>query len=472
MKIAAVIAEYNPFHNGHLYQLNTIRETLGVDRIIVVMSGNFTQRGIPAMVDKFDRCNMALENGADVVFELPVYYATGSAEFFAQGAVSLLDKLGVVDILHFGSEEGTIDTLFSCAKVLANEPDNFKQSLQSALREGLSFPSAQAKALSEELAKTHITSNQDDLSQTIALPNNTLGIEYIKALLQRKSAITPATLKREGNQYHELTLSDEQLASANAIRSFLYELSSSSSQNTVTSCLSATEQNKKCKLSSLHSKNLQSKFFINYHDVTAISSHTKEADFVSLQNQLPSSVYDFLVDKSSHEFLFSDDFSTVLYYKLLSKLQSGKGLKSYYDVTGPISDVITKNLSGFTTLSDFCLSCKSKNLTYNRIHRCLTHILLDLKQEQISEYKATDYASYARLLGFTEQGKDVLKAIKEHSSIPVITKLPKALKDLTNPVVLSSLKADIHASQLYYMIRGQKYGHVAKNEYRKEIVKR
>ena len=93
MKIAAVIAEYNPFHNGHLYQLNTIREKLNADRIIVVMSGNFTQRGIPSMIDKFARCKMALENGADVVFELPVYYATGSAEFFAQGAVSLLDKL-------------------------------------------------------------------------------------------------------------------------------------------------------------------------------------------------------------------------------------------------------------------------------------------------------------------------------------------------------------------------------------------
>ena len=100
MKIAAVIAEYNPFHNGHLYQLNTIRDKLGADRIIVVMSGNFTQRGIPALIDKYDRCKMALENGADLVFELPVYYATGSAEYFAQGAVSLLDKLGVVDMLQ------------------------------------------------------------------------------------------------------------------------------------------------------------------------------------------------------------------------------------------------------------------------------------------------------------------------------------------------------------------------------------
>lgn len=440
MEIAAVIAEYNPFHNGHLYQLNTIREKLGADRIIVVMSGNFTQRGIPAIIDKFDRCKMALGNGADVVFELPVYYATGSAEFFAQGAVSLLDKLGVVDILHFGSEDGTIDTLFSCANILADEPDTFKQSLQSALRDGLSFPSAQAKALSEELSKSPISFKPDNLSQTIALPNNTLGIEYIKALLQRKSTITPATIKREGNQYHELTLSDEQLASANAIRSFLYKLNS------------APFNDKDAYFSSL-------------------SEQTKKADFLTIKNQLPSSVYNYLVDKSNHEFLFSDDFSAVLYYKLLSTLQSGKGLESYYDVTEPISDVISKNLSGFTTMSDFCLACKSKNLTYNRISRCLTHILLDLKQEQIAAYKASDYASYARLLGFTEQGKDVLKAIKANSSIPVITKLPNALKDLTNPTALSSLQADIHASQLYYMMQGQKYHHVAKNEYTQEIIR-
>ena len=128
MKIVAVIAEYNPFHNGHLYQLNTIREELGADRIIVVMSGNFTQRGIPAIIDKFDRCRMALSCGADVVFELPAYFALGSAEYFAQGAVSLIDKLGVVDVLHFGSESGDISRLSQIAKILSDEPASFRAS--------------------------------------------------------------------------------------------------------------------------------------------------------------------------------------------------------------------------------------------------------------------------------------------------------------------------------------------------------
>lgn len=432
MKIVAVIAEYNPFHNGHLYQLNTIREKLGADRIIVVMSGSFTQRGIPSIIDKFERCRMALENGADVVFELPVYYATGSAEFFAQGAVALLDKLGVVDCLHFGSETGSLDTLFSCAEILANEPASFKETLSALLKEGASFPTAQAKALTEELLKHNLSiTSQQDLQQIIALPNNTLGIEYIKALLQRKSTIMPVTLKREGNQYHELKITDEQLASANAIRSFLFSLTASN----------------------------------------GLSELSDSGATASIQNQLPKSVYDYFVDKTHQEFLFSDDFSTVLYYKLLTDLQSNNRLEEYYDVTEQIRDIIAKNLTCFTTLSDFCLACKSKNLIYNRIHRCLTHILLDLKQEQILEYKANDYTSYARLLGFTEEGKDVLKIVKANSSIPVISKLPKALKALDNASALSSLKADIHASQLYYMMQGQKYNHIAQNEYMQEIIR-
>lgn len=437
MKIAAVIAEYNPFHNGHLYQLNTIRKNLGADRIIVVMSGNFTQRGLPAMIDKFARCKMALENGADVVFELPVYYATGSAEFFAQGAVSLLDKLGVVDILHFGSEEGDINILLNCGKILANESASFKQSLATYLKDGVSFPTAQAKALTRELINMKVSTNQNDfpehLLQTIALPNNTLGIEYIKALLQRQSPITPMTLPREGNQYHDLKLSDGQFASANAIRNFLLNLGN---MDHVSDSIISTEERYK-----------------------------------SIKRQLPKSVYDYLVDKNNQDFLFSDDFSTILYYKLLSEIQSCTHLNMYYDVTEQINDIIVKNLSTFTTLSNFCLTCKSKNLTYNRINRCLMHILLNLRQEQILEYKANDYASYARLLGFSEDGKDVLKSIKANSSIPVITKLPKALKELNHTSTLSSLKADIYASQLYYMLQGQKYCHMAKNEFTQEIIR-
>ena len=155
MNVTAVIAEYNPFHNGHLYQLRTIREQ-GADYIIIVMSGDFMQRGIPAIVSKYERCRMALSNGADLVFELPVYSALGSAEYFAQGAVSMLDKLGIVDVLHFGSESGDIALLTESAKIIAHETTSYKASLNNYLRQGISFPAARrlSKAASDSSAKS------------------------------------------------------------------------------------------------------------------------------------------------------------------------------------------------------------------------------------------------------------------------------------------------------------------------------
>ncbi len=195
MKVTAVIAEYNPFHNGHLYQLDTIRQTCDTDSVIVVMSGDFMQRGIPAIVDKYERCQMALDNGADLVFELPVYFALGSAEYFAQGAVSLIDKLGVVDLLHVGSESGDISLLYEFTRsALAHESDAYRAALNRHLKLGCSFPAARDNALSE------LFSDDSGIKQLVSAPNNILGIEYIKALIQRDSTIKPVTLARKGRQ--------------------------------------------------------------------------------------------------------------------------------------------------------------------------------------------------------------------------------------------------------------------------------
>lgn len=401
MKIAAVIAEYNPLHNGHSYQLQSMRQELGADYIIVVMSGDFMQRGIPAIMDKYARCRMALENGADIVFELPVYFSLGSAEYFAAGAVSLLDKLGVVDFLHFGSECGNIDALTSCAAILTNESDTYKYALNKALKEGKSFPTARAIAI-----RSNIFDNSGEvLDSLLTSPNNILGIEYIKALLQRNSSITPITIDRNGGGYHSSALVDGTFTSANAIRELL--------------------------------KNIQS------------SADTKQ--LFTLQEFVPDSVYHEICNKTT-PFVFADDFSQILRYKLLSELQkSPNQLASYYDVTKQLANTFYKNMNRFTTFSEFALTCKSKNLTYTRISRCLMHILLDMKQDVIDTLKTNDYALYARLLGFQEKGKNILKYIKSNTSIPIITKLPKAFKEL-NGIALTSLKADIYASTIYQSI--------------------
>lgn len=423
MKIAAVIAEYNPFHNGHLYQLNTLRNEYDVDGIIVVMSGNFTQRGIPSIIDKYTRCQMALECGADLVFELPVFFALGSAEYFAEGAISLIDKLGVVDYLCFGSESGNIKALTEISKTLISENSTFQTQLRSYLSQGSSFPLARSKALSDYLAKTVSLYNDAETAHEIfkiiadGTPNNTLGIEYIKALLKRKSSIQPITLKRIGSGYNDISFSKQQFASANAIRSFL-------------------------------------------QDNAYLSPE--------LNGQLPIPVQNILLNQDNQEFIFTDDFSAITAYKLLLEVQNNQDLSHYYDISPQLSDVFINNSKKFLSFTDFCRQCKSKNITYTRISRCLLHILLDMKQESIDNFKTNDYTSYARLLGFNSNNKDILHSIKKHSSIPMFTKLPTALKN-AEPLIRLSLEKDIFASQLYYSIQGQKYHHLPKNEFTQKI---
>ncbi len=415
MKIAAVIAEYNPFHNGHLYQLNFIRDRLNADRIIVLMSGDFVQRGEPAVIDKYRRCEMALIGGADLVLELPSYFALGSAEYFAKGAVSLLDKLGVVDMLHFGSECGDIDTLLKCARFLATEPPTYKEALNFFLKQGFSFPTARSKAFEK-------CSGLD--KRILSGANNSLAIEYIKALLQRKSSIVPMTFKRSGEKYSSDKLISGKFASANAIRRSLFDIY--------------------CQKSAYESVNFLKEF-------------------------VPEYVFKCLTpDSSSDEnmLMFADDFSYLLHYRLLNEqladFQNDTGRKPYYDVNDTLANTIFNKLPHFTSFSKFALSCKSKNITYSHISRGLMHIILGMTQENADLLKESDYSQYARVLGFSDRGKDILKSIKANSSIPIITKPSKALKELDG-ISLISFKNDIHVTNIYNSVRLQKMTLMSQN---------
>lgn len=416
MKVAAVIAEYNPFHNGHLYQLDTIRQTQNADIILVIMSGDFMQRGIPAIVNKYERCQMALANGADLVFELPVYFALGSAEYFAQGAVSLIDKLGVVDLLHFGSESGDISLLYEFASMIAaHESNAYKAALNSYLKKGQSFPSARNSALSKLLSGQNI-------KNLASAPNNILGIEYIKALIQRGSSIKPVTLARKGAGYSCDALIPDSFASANAIRNALF--------------------------------------------------HKQPAN--TLKNHMPASVYAML----QKDFLCINDFSEILLYKMLLAPNHKDAFADYYDIGKQLSHTLHNNLPEFTSFDDYVLLCKTKNLTYARICRGLMHILLDMTQENADALKHDTYSQYARLLGFTANGKQLLKSIKANASIPIITKPSSALKQLSGSARMS-LQSDIHAANIYDSIWQQKQlrtsGHssniLRRNELTSQIIK-
>lgn len=209
MKTAGIIAEYNPFHNGHLYQIHELRARTGADYIIIAMSGDFVQRGEPAIYDKYTRTRMALTAGADLVLELPTAFAVGSAEDFATCGVSLLDRIGVTDLLCFGSECGNLSELETAARLLCEEPPAFQEILKERLRQGDSFPKARAAAAAAFIPDSGLFSE----------PNNILGIEYIKALIRCKSRIEPFTIQRNGSSYHDTELNrHNRFASATAIR--------------------------------------------------------------------------------------------------------------------------------------------------------------------------------------------------------------------------------------------------------------
>ena len=436
MHITGIIAEYNPFHNGHKYHLEETRRITGADFCIAIISGDFVQRGTPAIIDKYVRTEMALRNGVDLVLELPLCYACGSAEFFADGAVALLDRLGAVDSLCFGSECGDIHILTEIASLLMNEPEAYQLALQKALREGHSLPKARSMALSSCLPFS--SSYQEALSS----PNNILGIEYVKALLKRNSRITPYTITRQGSGYHDTSLTSAvslpggctnnhpPLSSASAIRSCLEHDIFSEYDNTL--------------------------------------KHPADSTVLTeLQTHVPESVY-ALLKKNYHRCfpIFSNDFSSLLHYRLL--LQASNGFTDYMDVTADLSDKIIKNLNQFEGYEPFCGQLKSKDMTYSRISRSLLHILLDLTDRQMREWQ-TNQIYYARILGFRRSSIPLLGILKNSTSVPLISKLADASGYLT-PTGLSMLEKDIQAAHIYDSVISSKFHTPFVNEYSKQLV--
>lgn len=390
--ITGIIAEYNPFHNGHAYQLEQARLLTGCDFLVVVMSGDYVQRGAPAVFDKYTRARMALACGADLVLELPVACSCASAEFFASGAVSLLDGLGCVDFLCFGSESGDLQSLMEPARILAKESPVFQEALRRGLSLGLSFPAARKEAFRA------CASNPDILD----LPNNILGIEYLKALLQRESSIKPLTIKREGQGYHD-TLLDSGFASASGIRRFLKQ--------------------EEAPLSALP----------------------------ALKESLPDPVMEVLTDTLAHTLpVWEEDFSMLLRYELLR--QSASDLTRYADISPDLGRRLKNCADKFSSFSEFVALVKTKDVTYTRITRALFHILLNLTGEDTRNSVAMPYA---RILGFRKDHSRILGLLKENSRIPII---PKAAdyKTYLTPDLQPLFEKDLFAANLYETIAAAK----------------
>ena len=214
MSNIAIIAEYNPFHNGHKYLIDKAREKTGLDTVVALMSGNFVQRGAPAMADKYSRAEAAILGGASIVLELPVIYATGSARDFAEGAINMLDKLNSIEYLAFGAEDERMDIFDRVSDILAYEPKEYTILLNNYLTKGLSYPAASEKAIVKMLG--------NDKSDIISKPNNILAISYFAAIKKYSSKIKPVIIKRSDDGYHSDSFSGA-YASASAIRKAISE---------------------------------------------------------------------------------------------------------------------------------------------------------------------------------------------------------------------------------------------------------
>lgn len=426
MKITGIIAEYNPFHNGHKYHLNEARRLTGADYIVAVISGDFMQRGTPAITDKHTRAKMALQNGADLVLELPLFYSAGSAEFFALGAVTLLDKLGAVDSLCFGSECGDIHALSRIASILLDEPEGFRLTLQNEIKKGSSFPKARSTALRDYLSATSPLSA--DFSHILSSPNNILGIEYMKALLARQSGITPYTVARKGNDYHDdlltadyRSLHETALSSATAIRN----------------CITHPES-------------------------------SFDTSLAAVKEHVPASVYKILEDNYQKNLpIDSSDFSLLLRYRLF--MEAENDYTRYLDITSDLSDKIEKNKNNFVDYEQFCTLLKSKDMTYSRISRSLLHILLDMTNADLFTFTQDDYIYYARILGLRKASTNMLGQLKASTSIPLISKLADASSYLEGHG-LAMLKHDIRAAHIYDSVAASKFGTPFVNEYSKQII--
>ncbi|CUU46474.1 nucleotidyltransferase [Clostridium beijerinckii] len=360
--LTGIITEYNPFHKGHEYHLINAKSDTNADGIVCVMSGNFMQRGIPAIIDKWKRAEMAIKNGVDLVLELPLVYSISSAEHFAFGSVSLLNSLGVIDHLYFGSEEGNISILEDIAKVLVSEPLRYKKLLKDNLDLGLPFHLSRANALKDYL-------NSNKLLDTISNSNNILGIEYIKSLIRLNSEIVPKTIKREGSLYNDINISD------------------------------------------------------SFASATSIRKHLKEKSLNDLADIMPKASYDILLNLSSsnYPFIFEEDTFKYIKYKLLTNERS---LSNLPDVSEGIDNKILKEILKSNSLNELILNSKSKRYTYTRISRILLQSFLNLEDFDLLNLSKSS-VPYARVLAFNSTGQSILKSIKANSSINLITKVPR-----------------------------------------------
>ena len=406
-KVLGIVAEYNPFHNGHLYHLEESKKITGSKYVVAVISGNFTQRGDTSIVDKWTKTKMALDNGCDLVIELPLIYSISSAENFASGGVKILNSLKVVDYISFGAETSDVNILDKIANILYEEPKEYKSLLASQLNKGMSFPKARQNALMMYLNDIR------DYAETLSAPNNILGIEYIKSLKKLKSKIVPVPIERYETGYNDLSYTSD-IASASAIRNI-----------------------------------------VKNGGFQPLKSLIPETSFQLLSNQikLGQNVNDLSV------------FEKQIIYNL--RVMSINEIANLPDVSEGLEYALKKAANISNNLDDLIENIKSKRYTLTRIRRILLYSLLKLTKKDMEVSKKVN--PYIRVLGFNNKGKYLLsEAIKQNPRLEVITSVKKFLDSSFNKNLINMLEKDILATNIYTI--GYKNNSISNLDYTNKII--
>ncbi|ETI67963.1 nucleotidyltransferase [Neobacillus vireti] len=361
MRAVGLIVEYNPFHNGHAYHLEASKEAANADVVIAVMSGNFLQRGEPALVSKWYRTRMALLNGVDIVFELPYRFAVQKAETFANGAVSILDAAGC-ESLCFGSESGDLSAFHQTIDFLEEQHTRFDQHIKRFMDTGVSYP----KAVSLSFRQLPESERYLDLAK----PNNILGFQYIKAINQQKSPIRPLTVARKNADYHDEDFSSETIASATSIRKAI---------------------------------------FSNEDGKSKIDQYVPEPTKQLLQQYL----HDY------HVFHQWENYWSFLQFRLIHS--NPDELREIYEVEEGLEHRLLAAALVSNNFQEFMQKIKTKRYTWTRLQRLCVHILTNTKKAEMAGN--IEKASYLRLLGMTTIGKAYLNMRKKDFCLPLVSKL-------------------------------------------------
>lgn len=393
-KILGIITEYNPFHNGHLYHLKKSKKQTNCQYSICVMSGNFTQRGSTSIIDKWSKAKMAIQNGVDLVIELPTLYAISSAENFAYGAIKVLDSLNIVTDISFGTESNNINLLDNISHLLLTEPEEFKALLNEELGKGVSFPKAREIACTKYLQKNS-PENISLYNNILSSPNNILGIEYLKALKKLNSKITPHIINRIESDHNSIDIKNN-IVSSSAIRNII-----SKNQN-----LEILKN-----LMPENSYNILIENFESGHIVTDISGFEKEIIY-SLRQM------------STQDISKLADVKEGLEYKIKDAANSCNNLDTFFDIV------------------------KSKRFTHTRLQRILLYSLLNItKEDMLLSKKITPYI---HVLGLNSNGRNLLSQIsKTNPELRIITSVKKFENTCIDLNLKHILEKDILATNIY-----------------------